>query len=101
MTTLEPLCPGGWLPGKIILEEEMQMKRMRMRRLLGAVLALALMVSLVPEALAASSKCPECGSANCTWTTVAAATCHETGVDKCVCKACGKTSLVETPGEQE
>lgn len=97
MTTLEPLCPGGWLPGKIILEEEMQMKRMRMRRLLGAVLALALMVSLVPGALAASSKCPECGSANCTWTTVAEATCHETGVDKCVCKACGKTSLVETP----
>ena len=66
------------------------------RRGISLLLALAMVLTLVPTALAVSVKCPECGSTDCTKTVVAEANCHERGVDRYVCKACGKTTLVET-----
>ena len=66
------------------------------RRGLSLLLALAMVLSLAPAAFAATVRCPECNSTNCTKTTVAEANCHEGGVDRYVCKNCGKTTLVET-----
>ena len=68
----------------------------RTRRAKAALLALLLLLSLIPTALAADV-CPQCTSANCVKTVVKKANCHEAGVDKFVCAACGKTTLLETP----
>ena len=65
------------------------------RRALSLALVLTLLLAAVPAAHAAQN-CPSCASANCTITEVKAANCHETGVDKYVCAACGRTNLVET-----
>ena len=66
------------------------------RRGISLLLALAMVLTLVPTALAASFECPKCGSTHYTKTVVAEANCHERGVDRYVCKECNTATLVET-----
>lgn len=62
------------------------------RRALSTLLALALALTIVPAAFASydDRRCPNCGSANCTWSTTA--TCHTPSTATCVCQDCKKTS---------
>lgn len=77
------------------------MKKTGMKqRAMSLLMTLLLLLTMLPTALAADT-CPSCGSGSCTRSVVKAANCHETGVDKYVCAACGKTTLVETAMDPE
>ena len=80
-------------------------KRKILTRPLAALLALVMALTMTPAAAAAAevwAQCPTCKSSNCTMTVVKEANCHETGVERYVCKnpACsmvGRAQLIETP----